>query len=87
MYVIPSVSSYITHSLADIQDLWKPVDPYDNRRYYGNHYMQYMGQESLSMSAVEQVLSTWPVWNNYTTYTALMSPAHYTLAGYDVYTE
>ena len=71
--------------LLMLQDHWKPVDPYDNRRYYGNHYMQYLGQKAVSMDEVYHVLSTWPVCNKYTTYTTLMSPANFTLTGYDVY--
>lgn len=81
------MSALLAHVLFPLmfQDHWKPVDPYDNRRYYGNHYMQYLGQKVVSMDEVYHVLSTWPVCNKYTTYTTLMSPANFTLTGYDVY--
>ena len=71
-----------------IQDHWKSVEPYDNRRHYGNLYMQAIGRDSAaSMSGLYSVLSKWPLSNSYTTYTAVMNPKTRAMESYDVYSE
>ena len=72
--------------MCPIQDNWKAVDPYDDRRFYGNLYMKSIGQEyAASVTGLYAVLRTWPVRNNYTTYTAIMHPESFTMQSYDVY--
>ena len=69
-----------------MQDHWKTVDPWDNRRYYGNMYMQDLGQEkAASVMGLYCVLSMWPIRNNYTTYTTIMYPKEFTIESFDVY--
>lgn len=71
---------------STIQDHWKAVDPYDDRRFYGNLYMKSIGQEhAASMTGLYAVLITWPVRNNTTTYTAVMHPGSFAMHSYDVY--
>ena len=69
-----------------MQDHWKSVDPWDNRRYYGNLYLQALGQKAgASLVGLYSILSEWPICNDYTTSTTIMHPKDYTMQSYDVY--
>lgn len=68
-------------------DYWDKAPAKDDRRSYAHKYLQTLGQDNAaSLSGIYSVLSQWPVWNRFTTYTALMNPAKYEIHGYDVYT-
>ena len=54
---------------------WKPDNPTDDRATVAEAQMQAMGQQNLSYDGLWGVLSTVPVLNALTTYTALMYPA------------
>ena len=61
---------------------------YDNRRYYGNQYIQALGQEKAStFNGLLSVLTTWPVQNSFTIYTTLMYPEQYVMKGYNIVME
>lgn len=69
-----------------IQDHWKPVDPWDNRRYYGNRYMRELGQsQAATMDGLLQVLGEWPLRNNGTAYTTVMCPSSLNIRSFDVF--
>ncbi|XP_065884500.1 acid ceramidase-like [Dysidea avara] len=53
-------------------DHWKPAPVIDDRRTPGINCMNHMGQQELSLAGLFNVLSTRPVLNKLTTYTALM---------------
>ncbi len=73
--------------LSKIQDRWKEVDPDDNRRFYGNLYMKSVGRESAACSeGLLSVLSTWPLTNDLSSYTAVMTPGQLNMESFDVYT-
>lgn len=67
-------------------DHWKPVDPRDNRRYYGNKYMSELGQnQAATMAGLLQILGKWPLRNNGTAYTTIMCPSTLNIHSFDVY--
>ncbi len=55
-------------------DHW--VDPpiFDDRRNYGLRYVNAIGEQKASLSAINDVLSMWPVRNDDTSQTILMDP-------------
>lgn len=72
---------------VSFQDHWKPPQSDDDRRYYGNLYMQTMGQkEASTMAGMYAILRSWPVANLYTTYTCLMKPKTETIEAYNIFT-
>ncbi len=69
------------------QDNWKKVDPDDNRRFYGNLYMQSVGRNSAATyDGLLSILSTWPLTNDLSSYTSLMMPGELNMKSFDVYT-
>ncbi len=69
------------------QDRWKQPDADDNRRLYGQLYMDSVGQEAAAQfDGLLSVLSTWPLTNSYTSYTAVMIPRRFDMESFDVYT-
>lgn len=70
------------------QDRWKQPDADDDRRYYGNLYMNSVGQiAAAQFDGLLSILSTWPLTNSYTSYTAVMMPGEYDMESFDVYTQ
>ncbi|XP_064402990.1 N-acylethanolamine-hydrolyzing acid amidase-like [Halichondria panicea] len=68
-------------------DRWKQPDANDNRRVYGHLYMESVGQEAAAQfDGLLSVLSTWPLTNSYTSYTAVMMPGEFDMESFDVYT-
>ena len=62
------------------------MPPSDNRRMYGNKYMQQLGQNvGASMAGLLDVLFTWPLNNPYTMELALMYPRGYVLQAFQVF--
>ncbi|XP_031326744.1 N-acylethanolamine-hydrolyzing acid amidase isoform X1 [Camelus dromedarius] len=57
-------------------DHWKPVPKGDDRRTPAIKALNATGQANLSLEALFQVLSVFPVYNNYTIYTTVMSAAN-----------
>jgi len=69
-----------------LQDHWKPVDPWDNRRHYGNEYMKLLGRSrAASISGLSDVLRRWPIENNGTAYTTIMCPSTQDIHSFNVY--
>ncbi|XP_065911748.1 N-acylethanolamine-hydrolyzing acid amidase-like [Dysidea avara] len=67
-------------------DHWKPVDPWDNRRHYGNEYMYLLGRsQAASASGLLEVLGRWPIRNNGTAYTTIMCPITQDIHSFNVY--
>ncbi|XP_074647024.1 N-acylethanolamine-hydrolyzing acid amidase-like [Tubulanus polymorphus] len=64
-------------------DHWKPPPLYDDRRTPGNRAMNAIGQKGINGTSMLQVLSTAPILNPLTTFTAIMSAvdpnAYYTV--------
>ncbi|XP_028645017.1 N-acylethanolamine-hydrolyzing acid amidase isoform X2 [Grammomys surdaster] len=56
-------------------DHWKPVPKRDDRRTPAIKALNATGQAHLSLETLFQVLSMFPVYNNYTIYTTVMSAA------------
>ncbi|XP_007122627.2 N-acylethanolamine-hydrolyzing acid amidase [Physeter macrocephalus] len=56
-------------------DHWKPVPKRDDRRTPAIKALNATGQANLSLETLFQVLSVFPVYNNYTVYTTVMSAA------------
>lgn len=56
-------------------DHWKPVPKRDDRRTPAIKALNATGQAHISLEALFQVLSVFPVYNNYTIYTTVMSAA------------
>lgn len=56
-------------------DHWKPAPAKDDRRDPAIKAMTRMGQSSISVQTLFNVMSTPPVLNNHTTYTVVMSAA------------
>ncbi|XP_065770794.1 N-acylethanolamine-hydrolyzing acid amidase [Muntiacus reevesi] len=56
-------------------DHWKPVPKGDDRRTPAIKALNATGQANLSLETLFQVLSVFPVYNNYTIYTTVMSAA------------
>ncbi|XP_032190500.1 N-acylethanolamine-hydrolyzing acid amidase [Mustela erminea] len=56
-------------------DHWKPVPRQDDRRTPAIKALNATGQANLSLEKLFQVLSVFPVYNNYTVYTTVMSAA------------
>lgn len=54
-------------------DWWVQPDPDDNRRAWGIYFMGQLGRSAVTEASVYKVMSTWPLNNNYTTYTAMLS--------------
>ncbi|XP_053314987.1 acid ceramidase [Spea bombifrons] len=63
-------------------DHWKPPLPIDNRRDPAKKCMNRTGQKNISFTTMYDVLSTKPVLNKLTTYTALMSVSDGKLEAY-----
>ena len=81
------VDSLTTLFYSALQDHWKPVYPYDDRRTYGNKYMQALGRAAAaSFPGLLEVLTRWPVQNDLTTHTALMCPRNSSMTAYIVLT-
>ncbi|XP_074180545.1 N-acylethanolamine-hydrolyzing acid amidase isoform X1 [Rhinolophus sinicus] len=57
-------------------DHWKPVPEKDDRRTPAIKALNATGQANLTLEALFQVLSVFPVYNNYTVYTTVMSAAN-----------
>ncbi|KAI5278823.1 N-Acylethanolamine-Hydrolyzing Acid Amidase [Manis pentadactyla] len=57
-------------------DHWKPAPESDDRRTPAIKALNATGQANLSLDALFQVLSVFPVYNNYTIYTTVMSAAN-----------
>ncbi|XP_027400577.1 N-acylethanolamine-hydrolyzing acid amidase [Bos indicus x Bos taurus] len=57
-------------------DHWKPVPKADDRRTPAIKALNATGQANLSLETLFQVLSVFPVCNNYTIYTTVMSAAN-----------
>ncbi|XP_039701416.1 N-acylethanolamine-hydrolyzing acid amidase [Pteropus medius] len=57
-------------------DHWKPVPKKDDRRTPAIKALNATGQANLSLETLFQVLSVFPVYNNYTVYTTVMSAAN-----------
>uniref|UniRef100_G1M7T2 N-acylethanolamine-hydrolyzing acid amidase n=1 Tax=Ailuropoda melanoleuca TaxID=9646 RepID=G1M7T2_AILME len=57
-------------------DHWKPVPKKDDRRTPAIKALNATGQANLSLETLFQVLSVFPVYNNYTIYTTVMSAAN-----------
>lgn len=57
-------------------DHWKPVPEKDDRRTPAIKALNATGQANLSLETLFQVLSVFPVYNNYTVYTTVMSAAN-----------
>lgn len=57
-------------------DHWKPVPKADDRRTPAIKALNATGQANLSLETLFQVLSVFPVCNNYTIYTTIMSAAN-----------
>ncbi|XP_030169518.1 N-acylethanolamine-hydrolyzing acid amidase isoform X1 [Lynx canadensis] len=57
-------------------DHWKPAPEKDDRRTPAIKALNATGQENLSLETLFQVLSVFPVCNNYTVYTTVMSAAN-----------
>ncbi|KAM8906501.1 N-acylethanolamine-hydrolyzing acid amidase [Lycaon pictus] len=56
-------------------DHWKPAPKKDDRRTPAIKALNATGQANLSLETLFQVLSVFPVYNNYTVYTAVMTAA------------
>ncbi|EPQ01678.1 N-acylethanolamine-hydrolyzing acid amidase [Myotis brandtii] len=56
-------------------DHWKPAPARDDRRTPAIKALNATGQANLSLEALFQVLSVFPVYNNFTVYTTVMSAA------------
>lgn len=68
------------------KDHWKSPQSDDDRRHYGNLYMQTAGQkEATTMTGMYTILQSWPVANTYTTYTCLMKPRTNTIEAFNVF--
>ncbi|XP_036192695.1 N-acylethanolamine-hydrolyzing acid amidase isoform X1 [Myotis myotis] len=57
-------------------DHWKPAPARDDRRTPAIKALNATGQANLSLEALFQVLSVFPVYNNFTVYTTVMSAAN-----------
>ncbi|XP_066241232.1 N-acylethanolamine-hydrolyzing acid amidase [Saccopteryx leptura] len=57
-------------------DHWKPAPEKDDRRTPAIKALNATGQANLSLQTLFQVLSVFPVYNNYTVYTTVMSAAN-----------
>ncbi|KAK1345819.1 hypothetical protein QTO34_008284 [Cnephaeus nilssonii] len=57
-------------------DHWKPAPERDDRRTPAIKALNATGQANLSLEALFQVLSVFPVYNNFTVYTTVMSAAN-----------
>ncbi|XP_019479034.1 PREDICTED: N-acylethanolamine-hydrolyzing acid amidase [Hipposideros armiger] len=57
-------------------DHWKPVPEEDDRRTPAIKALNATGQANLTLETLFQVLSVFPVYNNYTVYTTVMSAAN-----------
>lgn len=69
-----------------LQDHWKMPLPYDNRREYGIKYMEALGEDNAaSTQGLLHVLSLWPLRNNLTTYTTLMTPGEFYMQSFIIY--
>ncbi|XP_065178544.1 N-acylethanolamine-hydrolyzing acid amidase-like [Sycon ciliatum] len=81
-----SSASYSWYLLETNYDHWREPVAYDNRRKYGNEYMTQLGRQSASTyDGLVSVLNTWPVRNNETTWTSLMSAKTGHITTYVVY--
>lgn len=68
-------------------DRWKQPDADDDRRFYGNLYMNSVGQAAATQfDGLLSILSTWPLTNSYTSYTTMMVPGKFKMESFDVYT-
>jgi hypothetical protein len=81
--VPPPLQAESWYVLETNYDYWKDPPSYDDRRKYGINMMNTRGRTvSASLEGLWDVLSTWPVLNRYTTYTALINPANETMKSY-----
>ena len=85
--LLKSPTNFILFLIPCFQDRWKQPDANDNRRVYGHLYMESVGQEAAAQfDGLLSVLSTWPLTNSYTSYTAVMMPGEINMESFDVYT-
>ena len=56
-------------------DHWEPVPTADDRRTPGYAMMDYLTQQGVTLPSLLAVLTTPPVFNDHTDYTALLDPA------------